>query len=335
MRVALRLATTCFVMLALGFAASSTATAQTPVSLGQMTSGEIVDAAQIDTWSFSVAPGDVAYVYRVDSSNPNQLNWYLDDAYGRRITENLTALNDLGPVALMGGDYVLSVLTEGGGLGTYDFVVYRTNDRSAALTLDVPVVGEIENPGDTYAYTFTLPTDGRVFLDKVATSNNGFLNWTLVDSRGQVFLPLTTNLDDVGTLGLPSGDYTLTIQGESGGVGTYEFVMAASEIVEPVLSSLDTPVDAEIGAPAEERSYEFDIATAGPYFFDFISSTSAANLNVRITHGDQQRVVLPWTTHLQDEGPWHFAAGRHRVEIRGEGQTTADFSFQLATVRVP
>lgn len=103
--------------------ASAAAADPAPIALGDAVSGNIEGAAQVDAYRFTAAAGQRVFVERTASSNSSKLNWSLTDAYGRILAQDLTALGHLGPLALMGGSYTLSVTSEGGGLGSYSFAL--------------------------------------------------------------------------------------------------------------------------------------------------------------------------------------------------------------------
>lgn len=320
--------------LSLWLALGSMAAAQTAVTPGDVVSGELTDAAQVDRYTFEVAPGQRVFVQRLASSNTNQLNWTLDDAYGRRMTQALTALDHLGPLDLMGGEYALEVFSEGAGLGTYELVVHLVSDAEQPLPLEAATATTISIPGQTVRHAFTLSEPTRLFVDTVTTSNNAGLNYTLTGASGTVYQARTANLNDIGPLSLPEGAYVLAVQGEGAATGSYELALRRSELVAPEGIALDTTVAGSITQPGQVRSYTFDTPAGTEVFLDVESTTNSGGLNCRL-EGASGRVALDWTGSLVDQGPWTLLEGTHTLQVRSESSGTGDFAFRVATVARP
>lgn len=163
-------------LLVLVFPVCTALGAPIPISIGTPASGEVLDAEEAQVFVFSADAGQVVFVQRLASSNTNKLNWRLKDPHGRVIGSNTSSLGHLGPWALMGGSYSVEVTSEGGGLGTFEFVVHDVQHGTTAVSLGDSVAGELVTPGQRQSYTFTASHGQKLFVDQGDSSNYYALN---------------------------------------------------------------------------------------------------------------------------------------------------------------
>lgn len=157
-------------------------------SLDTLTTGEISIPGARHHYTFSADAGRLVTLTSGTSSNYYGLNWILTDSAGRKLVSRTTSLSTLGPLALMGGQYTLTVVGEGAAVGTYGFTL---ND-GGMQTFDgggIPIsVGDVVDDaiavaGEVDLWEFTLSEKTHVFLDLLSGQDK--LYWNLKDTVGQ------------------------------------------------------------------------------------------------------------------------------------------------------
>ncbi len=301
----------------------------TSVTLDAPVSGSIASGTSA-VYSFDAAPGQRVYLDVTATSNAAGLNWFLDDAFGRRIVANLAALADLGPVSLMGGSYLLTIQGEAQlASGTFSFEIVSVEDDALSGAAGAVLAGSIDEPGERDTFALAVPANGSYLLDLLAASNASGINWMLADTAGNTFVAKTTALVDSAPLQLPAGGYVLEVSSEGGAMGTYSFRLAQGVKSSEALT-LGQVVSAAISSPQEEDVYAFTIASAQEVFFDFQASSNAAGVNWQIEAADGL-VMSPFGTNLADGGPFGLVPGDYRLRLRGEGDETPTYQFALVS----
>ncbi|MCA8960346.1 MAG: hypothetical protein KDC38_07525, partial [Planctomycetes bacterium] len=249
-------------------------------SIGSTISGEIAHPGQVDHYAFSAAPGtEIAFVLQTSSAS-SALDYVLEDTFGRVIFGPTTSLNSTEGIALLGGDYVLSIVGEGSSTGTYTFDLISIGDDTGTLVLDAPFSGSIDTTDEEDHYGFTLASDQKIYLDVIATSNQAGLNWVIRDTTGRE-LVRTNSLADAGPYTLGAGDYTLTIDGETSATGTYDL---------QIVSVVDVATTTSIGAmtstalaTGQTLEYEFTASPGQVVTLDAVSPASSAFVDWKLT----------------------------------------------------
>ena len=152
--------------------------------------------------------------------------WRLIDPYGNvlfnAVFDNTSAADAEQPALTQSGTYTL--LLEGNigdTAGNYTFNVRPIVTTSTPLTIGNVVSGAIATAGQQDRYTFTLPGAALLYFDSLA--NIGNLSWTLTGPTGPVVSTRDFINGDGLVLNLPSGNYTLTVDGTRDATGAYSF----------------------------------------------------------------------------------------------------------------
>lgn len=295
------------------------------ISLGAVVNGSIDGAGDIDSYTFTAAAGQAVVLDRITVPNASLFNWRLTDPVGRVLLSTLN-LNDTAPIPLVGGDYRLEVLGEGGATGSYSFRVVGGVQRGSTISVGDTVTGDIMTPGKVDEYPFTAAPGQRIFLDRTATSNAGGLNWFLVDSAGREIFSRTVSLADQGPFRLVGGDYTLTVLGEAGITGTYEFLLSDASITNAT-TALGATETGAITNPGQEIDYSLTVGPGQQITLDVIATSNSSGLNFRLV--DSQGQELLRTTNLTDQGPIALVGGTYVLSVLGEVAATGDFEFSV------
>ena len=300
----------------------------TPIAIGDTVTGAVTDPDTPVEFEFAAAPGERVYLEPLAASNPGGLNWALKDAFGRVIAQNLSGFEDLGAARLMGGAYTVSIVSEAGGLGTFEFRVAPSPERSFEVALGDELVGEIAEPGEVHAYTFDAAPGQRLMLDSLLPSdgNARSLNLELRDQHGRVVLERTPSLGDYGPFLLDGGPMTLTIQTERGLTANYRLVLAAPVVEPPEVIRLGEAFSGEVVTPGGEVSYALTVEAGQVVFVAPLSSSNPNGLNLRLT-SPRGRVVIPRSSRLDPAGPVALSAGEHTLTVLGEFGATGTFEI--------
>lgn len=325
-----RFGLTCLCLLSLWISSTPLWSQPIPINLGDTVTGEIAQVEEEDAYSFSVPPGQVVFLDAITSSNTGGINWKLEDRWGTQLLGNFVSFGDLGPVPLLGGDdYVVTVLGEGLAVGTYEFVLVGVANEVGPINVGDMVVGDLAMPGQRDDYTFTATPGQKILIDVTATSNSGGLNWILEDTLGRTILSRTTSLGDRGPFVLQGGDYVLSVIGEGGSVGSYEFTL-----VDVVDESFNVLVGSNVSGnltPGQTDRFNFTATSGQLVFFDLITTSNSSGLNW-IFEDDAGRVLLSRTTSLGDRGPFLLLAGDYQLTIVGEGAASGTYEFNIVDV---
>src|SRR5207244_2560613 len=109
---------------------------------------------------------------------------------------------------------------------TYTFNVTPTTVTTTPLTLGSTVSGALATPGEQDRYSFTLAGATLLYFDALTNNNN--LTWTLTGPAGtavssRAFTTGVFEFDVNPVVGVPAGDYTLTIDLPGDQTGAYAF----------------------------------------------------------------------------------------------------------------
>src|SRR5262245_27476253 len=136
------------------------------------------------------------------------------------------------------------------------------------------VTGSVSVPGERDAYIFSLTTPTRFYFDSLANQPN--LQWSLNGPPGSIVTNRSFSASDAQTvadptLGLPPGDYTLTIYGPSAATGDYAFRFV--DVSEATLIAPGADVGDTLSPANRSELYRFS-ATAGDRYIFLASRAS-------------------------------------------------------------
>ncbi len=305
----------------------------TLISFGETVQGEIVSYSQADTYHFEASHGQWVVVDRMAATSSAGLNWKLEDSWGRLLASNLSSLDDLGPVALLGGFYTLTVLPEGSATGTYSFRLVDASPIEREIQLGEIVQGAVDadHPGQKQLYRFSAPAGQVIFLDN-RTTGTVDLNWRLEDSYGRV-LSATARMGDRGPFTLAGGEYRLTIESfvSAGNLlsNAYEFRVAGAPAPSIRAIAIGELVADGTAVPAEYDVYTFTAAAGQIVFLDAISAPIGTNFNWELMD-HLGRAVVARTGNFADVGPITLAGGDYTLRILPEGDSSGTYSIRVA-----
>jgi len=288
-----------------------------PISLDSEVSGEVMPSEEQVFELPELAPGQRLYVQRTATSNVNQLNWLLEDEFGRTIRQDLGRLDDLGPVSSMGGLFRLTVRGETPtATGTFSLIVHGVEDTSSALAVDTLDTRSLSGVGATHAFDLTLNESGPVRLFFGGTSSSQ-LSYRIVDALGNNRQDWTNSAPGVtDPVHLTAGTHRVEVRGRNGFAG--EFSLKVRPVADPMpvalaLNGLAAYTSADV---TETTQFQFSLAGTTDVFVDFDFSHSLAAAQWRLDRADGQ-VINDWTNSMNPpDAPWHLAAGNYRLMVR-------------------
>jgi RHS repeat-associated protein len=301
------------------------------IELDAVVAGALPEPGGSATYSFAVGPGQRVYLDRVAASAVNTTNWELLDGYGRVIVANSTALDDMGPVSLVGGAYTLTVKAETpAAVGSFEFAVRSVTDGAASLSLGTPHSASIPGKGGAFAYQLALASTAEVYFDFSALTGAGGLNAELLDAAGNVFLPKSSSLGDFGPIPLPAGTYTLAITTEPDSTGAWTLQARATSKSEAAIA-LDTASTFAVVAPGDTGSLNLAVPSDRLVIFDVTGGTNTGALNWRL-ETDAGESVFDWTTSVADSARIPLRQGTYRLRFRGEVDALGSANFVVRTI---
>ncbi len=255
-----------------------------PLTPGAPVSGALDPANETDLYRFDAAAGDRFFFDVQAKSGAPGARWRLLDPYGKAVFN--TSLFDVLTLALAAaGTYTLLVE---GSLGdtvssTYTFNVQPVTSKTEPLPLGETVRDSIVAPGEQRRYTFSLPVAAQLYFDSLSSS---FLVWSLKgqpagmmvkdrsfrSSDGQIS-PGPEDFSTGSVLGLPAGDYTLTVYGLSNETGPYQFRLV--DLASARTLTAGVPEQGMLDPANETDLYRFKAASGDRFFFDVQQRDSA------------------------------------------------------------
>ena len=302
-----------------------------PVDLGVEVSGEVVDPEVPVVFTFQVDPGAVVYVARVASDNADKLNWVLTDSVGRVVAADLAALDDLGPVTLMGGAYQVAVSGEDGGTGTFTFVIHPVTHTLSSVATNAPVSGALTSPGQIDRYTFVIGPGERFSFDGLDADDGGKTIYSLTDSLGRVIRDFDSDWDDSGPFHVPPDVYTLTVKGEGAHVGAYSFQIQAFQNPDEAIT-LGQEVAGGIAFQGQASTYTFTLVETRTVAVDILSVDGFAFLLSWAIESGLGDIVFPKTSGPGDMGPFKLQPGDYTITVSAGLAHLTDYTFRVTAV---
>ncbi|MEM7260752.1 MAG: putative Ig domain-containing protein, partial [Planctomycetota bacterium] len=250
------------------------------VAIGDTVIGEITGPGQVHHYEFTAATGQKIGLVLGASSATNSLNYRIVDTYGREVLARTTSINNPPSMTLMGGDYTLSILPEGGTTATYEFTLEERVDLTAPLVIGSPIVGELATPQEIDSYSFTANPGDRLYLDYNGSASNQ-LDYVITSAAGTEILR-TPSLADVGPITLGGGDHTVSIVGEGNNLGVYDFTpYLVTDLVIP--TTVGATEASSIAVPGQALHYTFNAAAGQVIGIDAITPASLSSINWSLT----------------------------------------------------
>ena len=310
---------------------------ETPTSVGSVIIDSIIEAGEIRQYSFTAAAKQRLAIERQASTNTTGLNYFLQDALGRVIIPRGTTLPTLTEVRLAGGQYLLTVVGEGGATGDYtlalnDNGVSAFTPAGTPLALDDLAQATI-NPGDTQQWLLTLATPTRTYFEIVDGTNS--LDWTLYDPSGQVLFEnqraQTPGTDDRGPFMLAAGDYTIEYEQPGSSAADYSFRVTDVPISE-IPIALDQVINSGPSAKGFRNDYLFTVPSDGRYYFELLQGVSQLRWRLETIDGEMVFGNSSARNDGDSRGAFDLRAGDYRLIFEATGNATPVFEFQIHTV---
>ena len=306
-------------------------------SLGSSINDAIVQPGEIRRYSFTSPPNRMLSIERQASSNLSELNYTLHDAVGREIVSRGTSLPALTEHNLTGGNYVLTVLGEGGATG--DYTLALDDDGPAVFTstgtplaLNDLAEGTI-NSGSPQQWLISLTEPERVYFELVEGAVN--LQWTLFDAAGQALFDSARarfpGNDDHGPFLLAAGDYTVEFDLTSGGPADYAFRAVDAAVTENPIN-LDEVIDSVPTVPGFRNDYLLTIPAEGRFYFELLQGDN--QLRWRLEHIDGAVVFGSSLARFSSDslGSFNLAAGDYRLIFEATSNAAPAYQFQVHSV---
>ncbi|MDP6947337.1 MAG: hypothetical protein QF464_24525, partial [Myxococcota bacterium] len=204
--------------------------------LGETVTGEIGTPFEEVRYEMTVDPGQRIAIDLVEAENKFRIGYVLEDALGRAVTESLGQFDDSGLITLIGGSYVLRVLSDAGGTSTYTFTIYDVPETTITpITIGAEVSGAVEVPGQELVYTFEAAASQKLFVERTSlTEYQGpRLEWSVTDAAGRTIVTQNLLLGDLGPVTLVGGSYRLTFTGEGSSKGSFVFQLVDQGTADP------------------------------------------------------------------------------------------------------
>ncbi len=230
-----------------------------PIVLGESVSNVIAEGEEAVYSLNNLEPGQRVFVQRI-SPQTSSLMWQIDDSFGRTIISSLSNLSDLGPVSLMGGDYLLSVRGRTQtSTGTFEFIVHDVIDSDSPLDLETPQDGSFLSVGATHVHTLELTQPETVRFYFSGLPGTGSMSWRLVDGLDNERQSWTNSAGAVtGAHSLPAGLHRLELRGRNGYAGDWTVEARANAVTTTPLT-LGQPEAFSSTTISEINQFEFSV----------------------------------------------------------------------------
>ncbi|NUN15242.1 MAG: hypothetical protein HUU55_16565 [Myxococcales bacterium] len=298
-----------------------------PVSTGLTSPGQRVFS------TFSVDPGTFISIVDVTTTNNAGLNWILQDAFGVTVLPRTTSLSYVNPIALLGGEYTLTLIGEGDAVGSVTFQIQPQTITTIAAGIGETYAGSIVNAGDQQKYVFDAVFGQQIQLDFISSNNAAGFNWKLEDSLGRVVLSQTTSLVDSPVLPLLGGSYTLTVLGEGKQTGSFNFALldAGSSPYVPTGTplALEQVINTSL-ATGQFDEYVIELTEPIPIYLDL--QKGASTLRWTFTDGAGLALFTNNTASNatgDDRGPYLLAAGSYVIRFSDTGGAATAYQFRV------
>ena len=301
-----------------------------PGVLADPINGTLNPGNEVDLYRFTASTGDRFYFDQLTGSS-GAIGWRLVSPLGQDLFTS-TNFFDVEPLAVPAtGSYVLAVF---GFLGNpspvnYSVRVQPLNDAPQPLTVNSTINGSLAVPGEQDRYTFTLAAPTSVFFD--SQTNSSAITATLTGPRGTEFnnRSLAFDLGANMVVPLPTGSYTLTIDGNTDATGVYAFQMLDVAAGTPL--TFGQPVNGTLSPGNETDAYRFTATAGQRLYFDAVTGSSS-NLRWRLVDPFGKELFNTVSTgFFSDQGPLTLTAtGTYALTIDGVSSNSAATTYSFA-----
>ena len=254
--------------------------------------------------------------------------WRLDRVDGQQVNDWTSNMNP--PSAgwdLIPGDYTLSVRSRTTTPIAGSAILNEVIDTESVLVPDVPATAEILIPGQEHRFEISALPAGIYLLDQTDSDNSFGLNWRIEDSLGRIVLERTSNVNDVESVALTGGDYTLTVSASAAATGFVDFVLTTMTVVD-IPTSLGSTINDAIIQPGEIRRYSFTSPPNQMLSIERQASSNTFGLNYTL-YDAVGREIISRGTGLPTETERNLVGGDYVLVVRGEGGATGDYTLAL------
>jgi RHS repeat-associated protein len=310
----------------------------TSILIGQAVSGAIDTPGQKDLYTFSAPQDQIVILDQTATSNSAGLNWILEEEFGRVVLARTTNLNDTAAIALVGGNYTLTVIGEGDQTGTYSFVVQDSGLSSYVPSGTTIGIGDVVSdgigvPNEVDSYVFDVSSGQGIYLDMQVGDLQ--LRWTLRDPAGRDLFTQqpAQNSNDQGPFHLAAGTYTLLLQATAGDTPLYTFQIFEAE-EQQVPLPIDTPVTGTFLKPGDRIVLQFSVQGAPRrLYFDNLAAAFQLFWTLEDPVGETifERVRLD-SADARDQGPMTLPAGEYRLVLHAETGVLPTYQLRVASV---
>ncbi len=243
---------------------------------GNPVSGNLSPAFETDLYRFNAIAGDHFFFDVQASDGTSNASWQLFDPYGTSVFQSFLSDVDT-QVLLNAGSYTLVV--EGSrfdsGNPTYTINVQPVVvEPPQVLAFNATTTGEIDVPGESVTFAFSLGERKLLYLDSLTDSDS--LRWNLIGPSGELARRSFNQSDQFQpVLDAVPGQYRLTVDGDGDSIGAFEF-----QLLDLSATTALTPGNAISGTltPASQSDlYRFNATAGSRFYFDLQSSEGASN----------------------------------------------------------
>ncbi|MDD2761274.1 MAG: LEPR-XLL domain-containing protein, partial [Methylomonas sp.] len=304
---------------------------------GTEASGSLDGGNKSAVYRFQAKAGDKFFFDALTVSG--NADWRLIDPYGRQEGSYGNLKNDRDTFTLQyTGEYLM--LVEGDIANTaalnYSFNLRPVTDSTEALALGAAAIANIDQPGKTDNFTFSLPEPQAVLFDRLTNSD---FYWSLngpegvVVSRTYASYGASNYAGGYGRLFLPTGDYTLSIDVDGTTTGSFPFRLLADDGAESLETGVAT--SAVLDNARGTQLYKLALNEGDKIFVDGRSLTGGA-LNWTLV--DSYGVQLASSALMTAQAPLTVGAGGdYWLVLDGADGNLANaiVSYQFAINKVP
>lgn len=305
------------------FTVSEIMPAADAIVFGNTTKGVIDTPGVKKTHRISIEADSLVYV---DSLTADiDLLWSLTGPRGEEVVDEPWTRNRNNFLALVPGDYRLTVQGSGDATGGYAFRVLNVATASL-MTPGMPVSGVLEPGNLTHQFQLNALAGEQYYFD-VRQRASG--EWRLFDPYGgQVF---GNTFGDVETIKISnSGRYTLLVEGRFSELDSQVY----SINVQPVVNShnsltLGETISDRIGVAGEQDTYSFTLASDALVTFDSLLD-SELRWSLSGPRGEEVNNERLGTSDARNSNSvLRLVAGDYQLTIDAIADGTGDYAFRL------
>ncbi|MBE9097758.1 hypothetical protein [Tychonema sp. LEGE 07203] len=308
---------------------------QPPHTIGNSIKGEISEAGEYDTYTFTGSPGQKLWFDSLFASSnitaylssPTKKDiWSQNAGYDHQLTDLLT-LDEA-------GTYTLKVDASGDSTGAYEFRFLDSIQANTTL-LDSPIEGNFgTGKQSANAYKFTGNKGQPLYFDRSdRTDYNDYYNsYYLYDSYGKRVLGQSLSYD-YELSALPNeGEYTLIFAGNDRPNNNYSLKIVTPDLITTPYQIGDT-ASGTISEAGEQDTYTFPGTIGQKLWFDSLEN-SPANLTLKLVDPDGVTVFGEWYNGQYasyDREPVILTKeGNYKLIVDGSADSAGDtYSFRL------